>query len=386
MRALAACLACWMYASAVLAQEPQPAPHVDGSGWLWTADANVFFGFNYQRREFRDFSAWESQNWLMAAAERRSARNRVRLGAMLSFEAFTLQDIGSPQVFQTGETFRNAPLIDYQHPHDLFMGLGGDYQHRAGRVTLLAGADIVGSPTLGPTPFMHRASAIENPQAPLSHHYVDSSHITPGVVRGGVGLGPWLLEGSWFHGGEPDENRTDLDVAALDSWAARLSWTSGRWSAQVSAADLKLPERVTPYDAKKVTASVAHDARGISWLAGFGQKREVHGNFEAYLLEATMHRNPNIFYTRLESVAKDILDVGFHPTVFHQHRQSQVSAFTAGYVRNIIRSTAGVVGIGGDVTAYAVPENLRESYGSPLSFHVFLRYRAPARATAVHVH
>ena len=382
MRAALLTIAWLATASAASAQE---AP-----AWQWSADANVFFGFNYQRREFRDFSAWESQNWLMGGIERRSARNRLRLGAMLSFEAFTLKDIGSPQVFQTGETFEGAPLVDYQHPHDLIMGLGGAYERKAGRLTLLAGLDLVGSPTLGPMPFMHRASAIENPQAPLSHHYMDSSHITHGVVRGGVGAGPWKLEGSWFHGREPDEDRLDLDLGRLDSYAGRLSWSRGPWYAQVSAAHLVQPERVTPFDADKVTASIAREApgeRGLSWMAGFGQKREVHGDFEAYLLEATWRTSAkHAFYTRLESVAKDILDAGFHPTGFHQHRQSQVSAVTLGYLRNVLRTSAGSMGIGGDITAYGVPANLRESYGAPLSFHVFLRYRAPARRAEIHVH
>jgi hypothetical protein len=258
-----------------------------------------------------------------------------------------LHDLGSPQVFQTEETYRNAPLIDYQYPHDLVMGLGGDYQRTTRGTTLVLGGDIVGSPTLGPPVFMHRASAIENPQAPLSHHHIDSSHITPGVVRGGVGSKGWMVEGSWFHGQEPDENRTDFDAGA------RL-----------------------------------HGRRARDRVAGaFGQKREVHGHFEAYLFEATWRATQlNVFYTRIESVAKDVLDVGFHPTVFHQHRQSQVAAFTGGYLRNVLTTTVGSLGIGGDITAYGVPANLRESYGSPLSFHLFLRCRAPVRGQSAHVH
>ena len=367
--------------SSTAAAQDQPA-------WQWHADGVAFFGFNYQERKVRDFSAWESQNWLMAAAERQTERSGYRLGTMLSFEAFTLKDIGSPQVFQTGETFRNAPLVDYQHPHDLLMNLGGDYQHTAGRLRLLVGADVVGSPTLGPPPFMHRASANENPQAPLSHHYLDSWHVTPGVLRGGIGAGAWMVEGSRFHGREPDENRLDVDLGPLDSYAARLSWMRGPWSAQVSAAALTQPERLSPYDARAVTASVVRDGglRGLSWTAAFGQKREVHGNFEAYLLEATLRTGgANTLYTRIEAVAKDILDAGFHPPGAHQHRSSQIGAFTAGYSRTLLRAAAGSIAAGGDVTAYYVAENLRESYGAPLSFHVFLRYRAPSRAN-VHVH
>ena len=230
---------------------------------------------------------------------------------------------------------------------------------------------------------MHRPSAIENPQAPLSHHYMDSTHITPGVVRGGIAAGDWRAEASWFRGREPDENRLDIDLGALDSTAARLSWNRGPWSAQVSGAMLTQPELITPYDAKRLSASVAYsvgdETRGIAWLAAFGQNREIHGNLEAYLFEATIRASATTtVYTRVESVAKSILDAGFHPpNAFHRHRQSQVGALTIGYVRDVLRTRAGGFGAGVDVTGYLVPSNLKEPYGSPVSFHMFLRYRAP---------
>jgi hypothetical protein len=121
---------------------------------------------------------------------------------MFSLEPLTLADIGSPQVFQTGETFRQAPLVDYQHPHDLVMALGAEYQRPLSGVTLVAGLDVVGSPTLGPPAFMHRPSARDNPQAPLSHHHMDSSHVTPGVVRGGIHAGAWRKRRG-FEAGSP---------------------------------------------------------------------------------------------------------------------------------------------------------------------------------------
>ncbi|HEY6362592.1 MAG TPA: hypothetical protein VIX63_15885 [Vicinamibacterales bacterium] len=366
----------------------QPAPTPVPAGWQWTTDGRVFFGFNYQLRKFTDFSAWESQNWITASGERPIARGTLRLASMFSFEPFTMRDIGSPQVFQTGEMFRGAPIIDYQHPHDLVMGLGAEYRRPLRRVTLRAGVDLVGTPTLGPPVFMHRPSAAEIPPAPLSHHHLDSSHITPGVVRGGLEAGAWRFEGSWFRGREPDSNRTDLDLGALDSAAVRVSWIRGAWSAQISGAYLKEPEAVTPFDAKKLTASIGRTGGRLAWLAAFGQKREVHGNLEAYLFEATLHATVgDIVYTRIESVAKDILDVGFHRGAFHRHRQSQIGALTVGYLRDVWRGRGGSFGIGADVTGYLVPANLEESYGSPVSFHVFARYRLPAKSgSASHVH
>jgi hypothetical protein len=371
------------------APAPQAAPQ-----WQWAIDSNAFFGFNYQHRKFRDFSAWESQNWMMAAGRRAAAGGTVVVSSMLSLEALTLRDLGSPQVFQTGETFRRAPLIDYQHPHDLLMGLGGEYSRPVGRATIQGALDLVGSPSLGPGAFMHRASAIENPQAPLSHHYMDSTHITPGVVRGGIAAGAWRAEASWFRGREPDENRLDIDLGALDSTAARLSWTRGPWSAQLSGAMLTQPELLAPYDARKLSASLAYatgdDTRGIAWLAAFGQNREIHGNLEAYLFEANIRASARTtVYTRVESVAKSILDAGFHPpNLFHRHRQSQVGALTVGYVRDVLRTRAGGFGAGVDVTGYLVPSNLKDPYGSPVSFHLFLRYRAPRplAGAPAHVH
>jgi len=358
-----------------------PPAETGATTWTWNFDANVFFGVNIQDRKFRDFTAWESQNWVMLSGARGVGGGVFSATTMLSLEPFTVQDLGSPQVFQTGETFRNAPLIDYQHPHDLFMEIGTNYRRNTGSLTLLGGLYVVGQPSFGPPVFMHRPSAQNNPQVPLSHHHMDSTHITPGVVRGGVQAGAWRMEGSWFRGREPDEDRTDLDLGALDSVAGQLSWGRGGWSGQVSAAHLKQPERLSPYDSNQLSASFGYtrggEVRPFAWLAAFGQKREVHGNFEAFMVEGTMNiTRPDAIYVRGEIVDKDILDAGFHPNFFHVHRQSRVGALTLGYVRDVLRSRVGRFGLGADVTGYRTPANLAESYGRPFSYHMFVRYSA----------
>jgi hypothetical protein len=302
-----------------------------------------------------------------------------------------MRDLGSPQVFQTGETFGGRPLIDYQHPHDLVMNLGAELTHSLGATMLSFEAYAVGPAPYGPPMFMHRPSAAENPAVPLSHHYLDASHITTGVLSFGVERSGFRAELGAFHGREPDENRLDLDTGALDSYGGRLSWADGPWSIQLSGADLKTPEAASAYDSQRVTASISYfkgdENRSIAWFGAFGQNREVHGNLEAYLFEATRRAGKNAFYTRAESVAKDILDAGFHPVgVAHRHRQSQVNALTLGYVRDLSRRAWGAIGVGGDVTGYTVPSNLAESYGSPLSFHVFVRYRGRAGDARAHVH
>ncbi len=392
-RADAAAILTLLVSTSALAQDhaAHQAPPEPAEVWQWRVDGSVFFGFNSQHRKFSDFHEWESQNWLMATAERPLSRARLRLNAMFSFEPFTLEDIGSPQVFQTGETFEGAALIDYQHPHDLFMGLGGEVRIPARGATAIVGADLVGPPTLGPPVFMHRASASENPTAPLAHHHLDATHITHGVLRAGLEMRGMRVEGSVFQGREPDEDRLDLDFGALDSYALRVSWTRGPWYTQASGGWLNEPEAVTPYDATRLTGSIGYtrgdDTRLVAWTAAFGQNREIHGNLEAYLFEATWRLNrDNAFYTRVESVDKDILDVGFHPVnTFHPHRQSRVGALTAGYVREVFHAPFGSFGLGADVTAYSVPANLSESYGQPVSFHVFVRYRGKA-GRADHIH
>jgi hypothetical protein len=381
-----------LLASPAAAQDPAHQHDPTSQAWEWGVEGTVFAGYNYQRRKFTDFDEVESQNWLMTSlAKSFGSSSRVRFNAMWSLEPFTMRDIGSPQVFQTGETFNNAPLVDYQHPHDLIMNLGGVFSRAAGRVTWTISAYAVGPAPIGPATFMHRPSAAENPQAPLSHHYLDATHITPGVVSIGLELDAFRFEAGAFHGREPDEDRLDLDTAALDSYGARLSWADGPWSIQLSGADLKTPEGLSPYDASRITASVSHfkgdERQSFAWMAAFGQNREVFGNLEAYLIEGMRRMGDHAYYARGEVVQKDILDAGFHPFgVAHTHRPSRVGALTLGYIRDVAVRRWGSLGIGGDATGYLVPDNLSDSYGSPISFHVFVRYRGKAGTIPPHVH
>jgi hypothetical protein len=379
-----------LWAAPSAAQEAHQHGATASPAWQWSADATVFGGYNYQYRKFTDFDEFESQNWLMSTLSKSfGSASHLRADAMFSFEPFTLRDIGSPQVFQTGETFQGAPLIDYQHPHDLVMNLGAEYSHSVGATTLAVEGWLVGPAPIGPPIFMHRPSAIENPQAPLGHHYLDATHITPGVVTLGLDWNGFKVEAGAFHGREPDEDRLDLDTSALDSYGVRLSWADGPWQVQLSGADLKTPERSSPYDAKRVTASVSYfrgDAnRSTAWMAAVGQNREVFGNLESYLVEFTRRFSRHVIYARAENVDKDILDAGFHPIgVAHTHRPSEISALTLGYVRDFTSRAWGTLGAGGDVTGYLVADNISESYGSPVSFHVFVRYRGRFGATHIH--
>ncbi len=386
--------------SQLAAQEPTPAQHhhvaTDNAApsWSWMPDANVFFGFNYQQREFRDLSAWESQNWFMLHGTRTVGGGQLRIEGMLSLEPFTMEAIGSPQLFQTGESYQGGPLIDRQHPHDLLMELGASYRVKRDAVTFLFGAYLVGPAALGPTPFMHRESARNNPQAPLSHHMLDSTHISPGVIRGGVEVGALTLEGSWFRGEEPDEFRLNIGRPWLDSWSVQGQWRKGPWQAQVSGGVLHRPEWFEPYDVRRITASIefngAVKGHPLAATLAWGENREVHGILDGYLLEwdAGLTKN-DWLYGRVEATAKNLLDLGSPdpPGFISFHRISHVAAFTLGIVHDIWNRRWGRLGVGGDATFYHVPDNMRPYYGTaPHSFHVFLRYRPQHANSMAHTH
>lgn len=336
-----------------------------------------------QDRKFTDFTQVESTNWVMASATRATPATRITLNLMASAEPWTLRRLGSAQVFQSGETLDDLPLRDYQHPHDLFMALDGRLDWTATSATKLFGyAAVVGSPALGPTPFMHRASAAFHPTAPLTHHMLDSTHITHGVVGAGVERHGLAFEVSAFQGREPDEDRLDLDLGPLDSVAARVSWRRGPWRAQISNGWLTSPEPLEPGDMVKTTASVEYSrpsspsARGLSWTAAVGRnERSDHTEWGALVEGALSITSTFRAYTRAEIVDRFILVDFEHAarTGEERHFRSRIGAWLIGVDREVWRSRSVKAAVGADVTIHRTPANLRDSYGAPVSWHVFVR-------------
>ena len=359
--------------------EHHPAP--PATGWAWTLDSSAFLTANLQERKFRDFHQLESQNWLMGMGTRTLGPGTFTLHGMLSFEPFTLRELGSSQVFQTGETFDEAPLIDYQHPHDLFMGLSIGYQRPIGQATFMMRGGPVDEPALGPTAFMHRVSASLHPTAPLSHHQIDSTHITQGVVTAGVRTGPWQFEGSVFHGREPDEDRLDIDFGALDSYSGRVSWFRGGTRAQVSVGRIEEPDILEPVDVTRLSASIEHSGRifdrETAITVAWGQNREAFATENGYLAEMTWRLSRRgTLYGRGEIADKHIIGAGGRhpPGTQHPHEISTVGLLMGGYSHEVWRAGEHALFIGGDLSGYRVPADLEESYGQPVSIHVFGRW------------
>jgi hypothetical protein len=341
----------------------------------------------------RGVTKLESQNWFMPMAFRRVGSGTLQLRGMFSLEAFTFSGAGSPQLFQTGETYNGRPIRDAQHPHDLFMELSATYTLPLGeRGTWFAYLGFPGEPALGPTAFMHRWSASENPSAPLTHHLQDSTHISFGVFTTGFTY-RWLkFEGSLFNGREPGENRYNFEFNPWNSRSFRVSFAPNpNWSMQWSYGLLKNPEALEPGDVRRMTASISYNkrfARG-NWASSliWGRNREEHHNdlftLNGYTAESTVQfLDRNYLYTRLELVDKTgLLDSSERARlgITNSHPLFRIGAYTLGYSRDVWATDKLNVALGSDVTFYSKPAVLDSVYGNnPVSYHFFVRVR-PSR-------
>ena len=205
-----------------------------------------------------------SLNWGMFAARRSLAGGRFGVRTMLSAEPWTVPSCGSLSFLATGEVCEGDTIHDRQQAHDLFMELAVDYDRQLrGPWRWQVYAGLAGEPALGLPGYPHRASAMANPTAPMTHHWLDSTHVTFGVITVGVHNQHWKAELSAFNGREPDERRVDLDLGAFDSVAGRLSFLpTDRLSLQVSAARLREASTDFPFPnqdaATRVTASAVY--------------------------------------------------------------------------------------------------------------------------------
>ncbi len=368
--------------------------------WLLMFHYNVITGLNAQGGP-RGVTKAESQNWFMPAALRRLGNGTLELRGMFSFEPFTFPPGGSPLLFQTGETYQGQPIIDRQHPHDLFMELSASYTMSLGdRGTWFTYFGYPGEPALGPTAFMHRASASENPAAPLSHHLQDSSHISFGVFTTGFTYRWFKLEGSIFNGREPGENRYNFEANPWNSRSARLSFApNDNWSMQISHAFLRNPEALEPGDVRRTTASISYNRsfeRG-NWATSliWGRNHENHGDdifkLNGYVAESTVNfHDKNYLYTRLELADKNQLlrDADLELLGIADHHPSfRIGAYTFGGARDVWTSEKISMSIGGDFTFYSKPATLDPIYGNnPTSYRFFVRFRPGKMSMGGHVH
>lgn len=350
--------------------------------WTLMAHGNLFLDFNDQGGP-RGAGKIESENWLMLMEQRKIGRGTLQFRQMLSAEPLTAPHPGFPELFQTGETYHGVPLVDHQHPHDVFGEISAKYVLPLGKDvawTLYGGAS--GEPALGPVAFLHRNSALEIPDAPISHHLQDSTHITFGVVTTGIAVKWFKLEGSVFNGREPDERRYNFDFGPMDSYSGRISFSPNRnWSAQYSAGRLIHPEALEPGDILRQTASInyARPVTNGSWATTlvWGRNHKIFDqtNQNSYLLESSLNfAAKNYAFTRLELVDKDeLFPQGGGPSGVDTFR---IGKYTFGGARDLMQDSNWQIALGADLSVYSKPAVLNSYYGErPVSFRIFLRIR-----------
>jgi hypothetical protein len=323
-----------------------------------------------------------STSMLMLMARRELSDGAFGLRLMISADPL-MGASGYPLLFQTGETADGRePLIDRQHPHNLLMEAVATWSRElsaASSVFVYAGP--AGEPALGPTTFMHRLSAMDDPQAPLTHHWLDSTHVSYGVVTAGYVYGQFKLDASAFNGREPDQHRYDVELRSLDSYSARLTWNAGPdLSMQLSTGHLASPEQLEPgVDVRRTTASVSYNAHAFGqwWQTtlAWGRNSPSQGSASSgWLAESALKlATTQTLFARAEHVAKDEL---FLPGAPLYGESFMVNALSLGYIYDFAQLGSLSFGVGGLVSAYSYPATLNAVYGvRPTSFMVFMRVR-----------
>ena len=341
---------------------------------------------------------FSSVNWVMASTRRRAGSGWIGLRGMASLEPWTIGDCGYISFLATGENCEGDTIHDRQHPHDAVMELAAEYDRPLGkslRWQIYGG--LAGEPALGPPAFPHRVSAELNPIAPIGHHWLDSSHVTFGLVTTGVYNAKWKAEASLFNGREPDEDRTDLDLGPLDAFSGRITLAASRQLVlQVSAAHLEEAEDEFPPeprgDVERLTASATYHRRirgnglvattlayglnsGIEIVPGDEVRLVTH----ALLLESSLTLGErHTWFGRVEVSGKPGHDLHVHES---PARVFPVGKGQIGYERALKRWRSLVPGVGGSLTLSVVPRDLQSRYSaravSP-GFVVFVSLRPSA--------
>ncbi len=362
---------------------PHEGVHFGAGDWSLMLHGNVTGIYDSQGGPRGDKQAFSTSMLMLMGSRPVGEHGTLAVRSMLSLDPL-IGARGYPLLFATGETADGRTgLVDRQHPHDLIMELAASYAYDLGdgrALSLYAG--LPGEPALGPPAFMHRVSGMDIPEAPIGHHWFDSTHITFGVVTAGFEAATWKLEASAFKGREPDQHRYDFETPRLDSWSVRLFWNPiAALSLQASTGHLHSPEQLRPDENEQRTTLSA------TWSRPVGQR----GNWAATVAAAAKHPLPGP--TLYGWLAESTLAVDDRNTVIARaEREDEAELFTdsdprrgiygvgklsIGYFRTLRPAGHLAFDVGGLASAYAYPRALDASYGRGgiKSFLLFVRVK-----------
>lgn len=377
----------------------------NGSGTGWLPDASPMYGYmvhtkkwmymfhgnivlRYNKQDINDKgtrgdSKIDAPNWFMAMGQRRvGMKGLFHFNVMLSLDPIFGGD-GYPMLFQTGESYNGKPLVDRQHPHDLFSELSVAYtQSFTKDFDAFVYFGYPGEPALGPVAFMHRPSSLNIPNATLGHHWTDATHITFGVATLGFRYKIFKVDGSIFTGREPDEHRYDLDQAKFDSYSYRLTINPCKsLSMQVSQGFIKSPEALHPdEDINRTTASINHSMPlhgenhflTSAFVWGYNDSGDNHKE-NSFTLESNLQLDRFAVYGRYENIDKSAEELALEDE-FEDASIFNVNAVTVGLNYTILRQFKTNFTLGAQGTFYAADSALDPIYGkNPMSAEVYLR-------------
>lgn len=353
--------------------QPESTP-MEGLGWKlgdWSmmTHGNINLIYDNQGGKRGDTKTFAS-SILMVQGSKDLGEGVINLKGMFSLDPL-MGKSGYPLLFQTGETADGQNrLIDKQHPHNLFVELASSYSYPVNdKNSVFLYAGIVGEPAIGPAAFMHRLSGMQNPEAPISHHWLDSTHIANGVVTLGYTTPYWKLEGSSFHGREPDQYRYRIELGGLDSYSTRFTLNPNKdISMQISAAHIKSPETLEPtINVNRITTSITfnkiiYDGLSQTTLA-FGRNSPNQGrSTNAYLLESSWKwSSNNTVFLRAEKVDKNEL---FLESDLLNHTNFNIKKLSIGAVHDFPTNNGYTLGVGMTGSLYRYPNELDTYYGS----------------------
>ena len=352
--------------------------HVMSGDWTLMGHGILNLVYDHQSGPRGDDKAFAS-GMLMGMARRPLGNGTLQFKAMLSPDPI-MGPSGYPLLVASGETANGRDrLIDRQHPHDLFMELSASVSQNIGPksgVFLYGG--LPGEPAFGPPAFIHRESIMDSPEAPITHHWLDSTHISFGVLTGGVVLDRVKLEASRFNGREPDQHRWNIETGPLDSTAIRLSWNPTRTLAlQGSWGHFVDPEQLEPgVNQKRWSASALWaDQVAPGWkLAGtlaWGRKTAHGHSDDGFAAEASLKHAAWTIFGRAEMVEnRELIDVENGPAF-------RVGKVSLGAVRDFKLAEHFSLGLGGLFAANFVPDGLAPFYGghNPIGTMGFVRLK-----------